>query len=136
MKRSSMVLIFFMGSWMLHAELSIANIEKMVKDIRAKRTSKVESNASVASPFIVIRKDENRSVIADVSDKIVATDFVLGGIVNASAFIAGGWRKEGDTIGDFTVDAVADDHVVLKSKNRTITLYFRKTKDIVKMGKE
>ncbi len=124
------------GAWPLWAELSIANIEKMVRDIRAKRTSKVTDTSPPVSPFIVIRQDENRSVIANMADKEIKTNFVLSAIVNKTAFVDGAWKKEGDAVGDFQLDSVQDDHVVLKRENRTITLYFRKAKNILKIGKE
>jgi hypothetical protein len=136
MQYSKILLAFVLGSLPLLADLSIQNIEKMVKDIRAKRTSKMKDTSPVVSPFIIIKQDENRSVIAKVSDKEVKTNFTLGAIVNRTAFVDGKWRKIGDTVGDFKVDSIGDDHVVLKRKNRTITLYFRKTKNILKIGKE
>jgi len=120
----------------LFAELSIKNIEKMVEDIRTKRVSKLKDTTPTVSPFIVVNKDENVSVIVKMSDKAIKTDFVLGALINDSAFIDGKWRKQGDAVGDFQLDAIGDSHVVLKRKNRTITLYFRKTKDILKIGKE
>ena len=131
------VWILLIGTAPLFAELSIQNIEKMVKDIRSKRQSKLDSNASsITSPFIAVQKDENRSVAVTIPEKAVRTNFVLSGIVNDTAFIDGQWKKVGDVIGDFHVETVQDDHVVLKRKNRTITLYFQKAKDILTLGKE
>jgi hypothetical protein len=130
------VLALMLGSSFLFAELSIKNIEKMVRDIRAKRTSKITNTSPVVSPFIVIRNDENRSVMTKLSEKIVKVDFVLGAIVNTTAFIDGSWKKVGDNVGDFQLESITDDHVVLKRKNRTITLYFRKTKNIFTTDKE
>ena len=130
------ILALVMGSAPLWAELSIKNIEKMVKDIRAKRSSKLDKDTKPTSPFIVVKSDENRSVMVKLSEKIIKTDFTLGAIVNDTAFIDGTWKKAGDAVGDFQLDAIEDDHVVLKRKNRTITLYFRKTKNILTVGKE
>jgi hypothetical protein len=133
LKWISILLILF-GS--LHAEMSIKNIEKMVKQIRAKRTSKLESNTTITSPFIVVQKDQNRSVVAPVAAENEQASFVLGAIVNTTAFIDGAWHRVGDTIGDFRLESIAEDHVVLKRKNRTITLYFRKAKNILSTGEE
>ncbi len=127
------VLLLMLGAQWLLADLSIQNIEKMVDDIRAKRTSKMKDASLVVSPFIVIQKDENRSIITPVVDKVSKTNFKLGAIVNQSAFIDGAWKKRGDTVGEFKVDSISGDHVVLKRKNRTITLYFRKTKQLLKL---
>lgn len=130
------ILILVMGLAPLWAELSIKNIEKMVEDIRAKRKSKLDRDTKPVSPFIVVKHDENRSVMVKLSEKIIKTDFTLGAIVNDTAFIDGSWKKVGDTVGDFQLDAIGDSHVVLKRKNRTITLYFRKTKNMLTVGKE
>jgi len=130
------ILVLVMGSASLQAELSIKNIEKMVKDIRAKRISKLDKDVKPSSPFIVVKSDENRSVMVKLSEKIIKTNFTLGAIVNDTAFVDGVWKKVGDAVGDFQLDAIEDSHVVLKRKNRTITLYFRKTKNILTVGKE
>ncbi len=120
----------------LAAELSIKNIEKMVNDIHSKRVSKIKHTTKVPSPFIMIKKDENRSIVVKVTEKAIRTNFNLVAIVNQSAFIDGSWKKLGDKMGDFKVTAIEEDHVVLKRKDRTITLYFRKAKEILKEGKE
>ena len=130
------ILALVIGSAPLWAELSIKNIEKMVRDIRAKRSSKLDKDTKPISPFIVVKRDENRSVMVKLSEKIIKTNFTLGAIVNNTAFIDGAWKKVGDAVGDFQLDAIEDGHVVLKRKNRTITLYFRKTKNILTVGKE
>ena len=130
------ILALLIGSTQLWAELSIRNIEKMVNDIRAKRKSNLGKDIKPTSPFIVVKNDENRSVMVKLSEKILKTNFILGAIVNDRAFIDGAWKKVGEAVGDFRLDAIEDSHVVLKRKNRTITLYFRKTKNILTVGKE
>ena len=130
------VLALVAGTTLLQAELSIKNIEKMVKEIRKKRSSKLDKNTKPISPFTVVKQDENQSVMVKLSDKIAKTNFVLGAIVNDAAFIDGVWKRRGDSVGDFQLDAIKDDHVVLKRKNRTITLYFRRTKNILTAEKE
>jgi hypothetical protein len=120
------------------SDLSIKSIQKMVKDIRGKRVSKMRADTKIDSPFIVVKQDENLSVavMQNIESKALKTDFSLGAIINHSAFIDGEWKKKGDIVGEFRVISITDDHVVLKKKNRTITLYFRKAKDILKIGKE
>ncbi len=130
------ILILVMGLAPLWAELSINNIEKMVDSIRAKRKSRLGKDIKPISPFIVVKQDENRSVMVKLSEKIIKTNFTLGAIVNNTAFIDGVWKKVGDAVGDFQLNAIEDGYVVLKRKNRTITLYFRKTKNILTVGKE
>ena len=136
MRVFKIALILVAGTVLLQADLSIKNIEKMVKEIRKKRSSKLDKNTKPISPFTVVKQDENQSVTVKLSDKIAKTNFVLGAIVNDAAFIDGAWKRRGDSVGDFQLDAIKDDHVVLKRKNRTITLYFRRTKNILTADKE
>ena len=130
------VVLFSVLTGQLFAELSIENIENMVKDIRAKRTSKIKTVTKIDSPFIVVKKDDNLSVAVKVSKQTIKTDFSLGAVINDSAFIDGEWRRKGDIVGEFKVILIGRDHVVLKRKKRTITLYFEKAKEIIKTGKE
>ncbi len=120
----------------LLAELSIQNIEKMVEDIKAKRKSKMQDRNISASPFIVIRQDDNSSVKKSIPIHESKTFFVLGGIMNSSAYIDGKWHKKGDKVGDFNLTDVKEDHVTLKKENRTITLFFRKAKKLLSISEE
>ncbi len=120
----------------LQAELSRKNIEKMVQDIKAKRSSKLGDDAKIASPFITVRQEDNSSVQMMAPAEKTQSVFSLGAIVNSTAFIDGAWRKVGDAVGDFKVKSVNENHVVLKRENRTITLFFKPTKHIINTGKE
>ena len=129
-------LALVIGSAPLMAELSIKNIEKMVQDIRSKRVSKLNHDTKIVSPFIVLKSDENRTVMVKLSEKTAKVNFTLGAIVNDAAFIDGAWRRVGDLVGDFKVNAIENNRVVLKKKDRTIFLYFRKAKKLLTVEKE
>ncbi len=130
----SLVAVLF--SWPLLAELSIQNIEKMVEDIKAKRKSKMKDRNISLSPFIVIKNDENSSVKKTLPVQETKATFVLGAIINSSAFIDGKWYQKGDQVGDFNLTSIEEDHVVLKKENRIITLFFRKAKQILNISEE
>ena len=130
------LLLFLVGSLPLQAELSVQKIEKMVQDIKSDRSSKLGGDANISSPFITVKQEENSTVATIVPAQNTQTVFALGAIVNSTAFIDGTWRKVGDPVGDFRLESVAGDHVVLKRKNRTITLFFKPTKHILNIGKE
>jgi hypothetical protein len=134
MRYLSLFMVAVIFSLPLSAELSIEDIQKMVRDIRAKRTSKMEHNTTVASPFAVMRQSNGNVVMASAQDG--EASFSLGAIVNTSAFIDGDWYKAGEMVGIFRVSSIATDHVVLESENRKITLFFKPSKRILKTSKE
>lgn len=136
MRITTWLLSFFFVALPLQAELSVQNIEKMVQDIKSDRSSTLGGDVNISSPFITVKHEENSTVATIVPAKNTQTVFALGAIVNSRAFIDGSWRKVGDPVGDFRLESVAGDHVVLKRKNRTITLFFKPTKHILNIGKE
>ncbi len=131
MKSYKILLIAAFASLPLVAELSIDRMDKMVEEIKAKRKSKIEDRTNVKSPFVVLKVDNNTSIKESVPVKEDKIAFSLAGIMNSSAYINGFWHKKGDKIGDFIVDTISDDHVVLKRDNRAITLFFRKSNNIL-----
>ncbi len=127
-------LLMITGS--LTAELSVANIEKMVEDIKAKRTSKMRDDTNISSPFITVKTENNDTVRTLVPAEKERRSFVLGGVMNGSAFINNEWHTVGEKVGSFVVEKIAPDHVVLKHDKRTIMLFFRKTKNLLKISEE
>ncbi len=136
MRIFNITVLFSVLTGQLLAELSVENIENMVKDIRSKRISKIKTSTKIDSPFIIVKNDDNLSVAVKVSKQTIKTDFSLGAVINDSAFIDGKWCKKGDAVGEFKLISIEHGHVVLKRKKRTITLYFKKAKDIITTGKE
>ena len=133
--QTATVLLALLGG-MLQAELSIQNIEKMVEDIKAKRTSKMEENAAVVSPFVLVRHERNDSVRTFEPATVKKTKFTLGAIVNDTAFIDGKWHRQGDELEGFKIETIASDRVVLKQDDREVILFFKKTKPILTFSKE
>jgi hypothetical protein len=136
MYNTKKLLIIFIAVLPLWAELSVKNIEHMVQDIKSKRVGKIKDYNITSSPFVVVQTEDNSSARVSMAIPETKAVFSLGAIVNKSAFIDGSWHKAGDVLNDFRVDTVSDDHVVLKKKNRTITLFFKKVKNMLKISKE
>jgi len=130
------ILVSVFASLPLQAELSAKNIEKMVQDIKAKRSSKLGKDFNASSPFIMLKQELNSTIETIAPAQKTKTAFSLTAIINSSAFIDGKWYKKGDTVGDFKLDSVTADHVALKRENRTITLFFKRAKQIVNISKE
>jgi len=133
--------IQLMAAWMIVvspvlADLSIKNIETMVHDIRAKRKGRVADHRLSSSPFVVIKHDQNTTQKSAQTVAKSKVSFSLGAIVNNTAFINGSWYKQGDNISGFDVASVASDRVSLDKESRKITLFFRKSKNIIKISEE
>jgi 2-phospho-L-lactate transferase/gluconeogenesis factor (CofD/UPF0052 family) len=124
----------FVGS--LSAELSVENIEKMVEEIRAQRTSKMIREINITSPFVAVQQEQNatQKVLAPAAEK--REPFLLGAIVNDRAFINGNWHREGDEIDGFVLKAIEPDHVTLSQEDRTVVVFFKKAKSILTFSKE
>jgi len=127
-------LVLITGSLM--AELSVANIEKMVEDIKAKRTSKMRDDTNISSPFITVKTENNDTIRTLVPAEKQRRPYVLGAVMNGSAFINNTWYAAGDKVGTFVVEKILPDHVILKHDKRTIMLFFRKTKNLLKISEE
>jgi hypothetical protein len=127
-------LVLLLGT--LHAELSVANIEKMVEDIKAKRTSKMKEDVNITSPFILVRQEDNSTIKTFEPAAVKPIQFTLGAIMNNAAFIDGAWHHQGDEIDGFRVEAIGPDKVTLKQGDHTVVLYFKKTKSILTFSKE
>jgi len=121
---------------LLHAELSVANIEKMVEEIKAKRTSKMKEDVNITSPFILVRQESNSTIKGFEPATVKPMKFTLGAIVNDAAYIDGAWYRAGDEINGFKVVSVTSDRVTLKQDERTVVLFFKKTKSILTFSKE
>ena len=130
----TMAMALLLGT--LHAELSVANIEKMVEDIKAKRTSKMKEDVNITSPFILVRQEDNSTIKTFEPAEVKPTQFTLGAIMNNAAFINGSWHHEGEEIDGFRVEKIDEDKVTLKQADHTVVLYFKKTKSILTFSKE
>ena len=127
-------LLLLMGS--LHAELSVANIEKMVEDIKAKRTSKMKEDVNITSPFILVRQEDNSSIKTFETASVKPALFTLGAIMNDAVFIDRAWYHQGDEIDGFRITKIDPDKVTLKQEDRTVVLFLKKTKSILTLSKE
>jgi hypothetical protein len=120
----------------LHAELSVQNIEKMVEDIKAKRTSMMNEKTKIVSPFILIRNENNSTVKTFKPATVRLTHFTLGAIVNDAAYINGNWFRRGDKIEGFSIESISTDRVTLKQDDHKVVLFFKKAKPILTFSKE
>ena len=119
----------------LSADLSIDQMQMMVKKIKAKRIGSMESNASkVVSPFIVIRKDENKTEVIAKEPKSELVQFALGAIVNDKAFVNNKWLSVGDMIDGYELSEIEGNGITMTQDSRTIKVFLKKSKQIIKLN--
>jgi hypothetical protein len=115
----------------LQAELTVKNIDEMVRQIQGKRQSKVKVDfEKVTSPFAsIVQEDVNATPILQTARQQV--NFQLNAIVNDKAQINDRWVQVGDIVQGYKVDEIAEDHVVLKKANRSVEVFLPKPKKLL-----
>ena len=126
------LIIILTLSYPIFAELTVSQIEEMVKRIQSKRVSEYEIDfLKIPSPLEGIKKvidnNKTKTVLVETVENV---NFVLNAIVNDNVYINGKWYKKGDTIHGFVIREVYDDHIVLKGKRKTIKVYLVKKKSL------
>ncbi len=117
----------------LYGDLSIGQMEVMVEKIKAKRVgTAIEKRAHFASPFAMIRKDQNKTVLENPKDTVVV--FVLGGIINNKAFVNQKWIKIGDTIEGYELTQIKDNSATLTRDERIVKIFLKRSKPILQLN--
>jgi len=113
----------------VHADISLDQIETMVQKIRMKRPGvDLKTLEKTKDPFVHIAKEDNKTVIV-APNHVEEKKFSLHGIMNGRAFINEEWLKEGDKIQGFVVKYIGKRGVVLQSGNQIKTLFLHKGKE-------
>jgi len=123
-----MIIIPF-GLSLLYADLSVKQIEQMVKKIHLKREGiSLETLENTKEPFIRVKKEDNVTVI-EVPKKEEDVKLNLHAIMTGKAYINDGWKKVGDQILGYTVKYIGKKGVVLRNGNTIKKLFLGKPKD-------
>ena len=129
--------IFICIVFAAQAEITIAQIEEMVKKIQLKRPG-VDLNTlkHTQDPFVKMLQENNATNTAP-TPKVEEKRFALHAILNARAFINDKWYKLGDTIQGFTIKGIGTESVILQSGNLTKTLLLhQRQKSLIKFEAE
>lgn len=135
MKNKKIVLLVLATVPML-ADLTIKQMESMVEKIKSKRVgSKIQKDIDFKSPFVLIQhNDNNVSTIEEPEENKIV--FVLSGIINNKAFINNKWVKNGGTVEGYRVQAIEENSATLMLDNRTVKVFLKKSKPILKLNEE
>jgi len=115
----------------LHADLSVKQIEEMVHKIHQEREGvKLETLEDTKEPFVRLQEENNVSTFVIPTVKSVEeAKLVLHAIVNGKAFINDSWMSEGDNILGYKLKYIGNKGVVLRNENHIKKLFLRKEKD-------
>jgi hypothetical protein len=118
-----------LSSCLLYADLSVSQIEEMVKNIHLKREGvSLDTLENTKEPFIRLKKEENLTVI-ETPKQEEDVKLNLHAIMTGKAYINDGWKKVGDVVLGYTVKYIGKKGVVLRNGNTIRKLFLGKPKN-------
>jgi len=115
---------------LLSADLSVKQIEEMVKKIHLKREGiSLETLENTKEPFVRVKNENNVTVIEVPTKKEEDVKLNLHAIMGGKAYINDGWKKTGDNILGYTVEYIGKKGVVLRNGNTIKKLFLGKAKE-------
>lgn len=125
--------ILFLNIVIIHAELSVKQINMMAQQIQKKRGGMVLK--SIQNPFFIAKKPKPKITL--VSKKKRQKPLVLHAILNQKAYINGKWRKIGETIEGYRLKYIGKKGVILVNADQVKKLFFyKKTKNRIKLKRK
>ncbi len=129
MKRFLPPLLFSVLSATLYADLSVQQIEHMVKQIHLKRAGvSLDVLNQTVEPFVKVKKEEKTEKTIVEIPKVKEDDedvsITLHAIMGDKAYLNDGWKKVGDKVMGYTLKYIGKRGVVLQNGNRIRTLFF------------
>jgi hypothetical protein len=113
---------------MVHADLSVKQIEDMVVKIHQKRSGvELETLQTTKDPFL--KPEDQNNTIVEIAPEIAEKKMLLHAIVNGKAYINDGWKNIDDTVMGYTVKFIGKSGVVLRNGNLIKKLYLKKKSD-------
>ena len=125
MKGAGIVLI---GATLLHAEITINDIDKLVNDIKQERIGLTDKEiAKAKDPFIYVNGKYAR-VLKAKRPKKRHYRFELTAIINDRVKINRKWYGLNSKVRGFTVSEVGKDYVLLARKNEHVRVFLKRKK--------
>ena len=120
----------------LYADLSVAEIENMVKKIHEKRPGfDLKTLSMTKDPFVVtIEEKEEELPVYIAPEKSRNGNISLHAIMGGKAYINNGWRDINDTVLGYTLKYVGKRGVVLRNGNQIKKLFLHnETNNFIKI---
>ncbi len=113
----------------LHADLSVDQIEKMVKKIHEKRDGfDLETLDQTKSPFLVFEEEEKVTSFVTPKQTLKAK-ISLHAIMGGKAFINDGWKDLNDTVLGYTLKYIGKRGVVLTRGDHIKKIFLHEDRD-------
>jgi hypothetical protein len=131
------LLLLLAVTFLLKADLSVAQIQQMVQKIHQKRTGvKLETLADTKEPFVRLQEENNISTFVIPTESLKEeAKLILHAIVNGKAYINDEWYGIDDSIFGYDLKYIGKRGVVLRSENHIKKLFLRKNSDgFIKLG--
>lgn len=125
------LLLIFMISIILHADLTVNQIKQMVNKIHQKRAGvELSTLDTTKEPFVRLEVENNTStfVIPKAKQK-EQTKMVLHAILNGKAYINDDWMGVDENILGYTLKFIGKKGVILRNENHIKKLFLRKTEN-------
>jgi len=120
----NIVLIVSLLTASLYADLSVAQIENMVKKIHERRAGfDLETLATTKNPFVVVTEEEEELPAYIAPKKTAQANISLHAIMSGKAYINNGWKDINDTVMGYTLKYVGKRGVVLRNGNQIKKLF-------------
>ena len=110
----------------LYADLSVEQIENMVKKIHEKRVGfDLKTLANTKDPFVVTLEEEKEEELPAyiAPKKSMNTHISLHAIMGGKAYINSGWKDINDTVLGYTLKYIGKRGVVLRNGNQIKKLF-------------
>jgi len=126
----------------IYADLSLAEIQKMVTKIHEKRAGvNLETLENTKEPFVRLEEDENNVSTFVIPQKDIEAEgedvrLVLHAILNGKAYINEEWVSLNKTILGYTLKYIGRRGVVLRNGNRIKKLFLKKQEESLILLKE
>ncbi len=127
-----LILIFLLINIFVIADISLLEIENIIKSIEKKRKGMtVDTLAKTKEPFLKVIEDNNISIINSHKKNVKKENIILHAIINEKAYINNSWKKINDTVLGYKVDYIGNNMVILKKGKRIKKLFFIKKRSVL-----
>ena len=126
-----LLILSFMISAIFGGNLS-ERLDRLIRDKQVKTVISLKYN-----PFFTKKEEKKlkkKEIITKKNTKIQKLKLIT--IFNGKAFVNDRWLGINDKIDGYIVERILNNGVILKKKNRKLTLRFEKTKEILKVRKQ
>jgi len=119
--------VLLCGMTLLHAEITINDIDKLVNDIKQERIGLTPKEIATAKDPFIYLGGKYSSVLRNKGEK-KRYRFVLSAIINDRVKLNNKWYSLGNTVHGFKISKVGKNYVILARKNEQVRIFMKRPK--------